>query len=94
MISGLYANTNLDEKEGARQEAIQDIETRFAEAVAELYEPTEVEDGPDPIKGNPFFEAMKIPGADLSENQLEAYSKRITGQPWIPTDLSEDLTDF
>lgn len=69
MISGLYANTNLDDGKGTRAKIIGELEEQFAEAIAELYEPTPDE----PLKGNPFFEAMNVPGSELTDEQIAQY---------------------
>lgn len=61
MISGLYANTNLDGKDSPRQKMIQEMEENFRTAIAELYDPT-----PDiDLTENPFFEPMNVPGGDI-----------------------------
>lgn len=68
IISGIYANTNLDGKASPRQKMIQDMEDSFKEAIAELYDPApEVT-----LEGNPFFDAMNVPGADID---WEKYSE-------------------
>lgn len=62
MISGLYANTNLDDGKNTRSKMINEIEEKFQDAIIELYEPQEKI---DPIKDNPFFDAMNVPGSDI-----------------------------
>lgn len=62
IISGLYANTNLDSKENSRAKAIKEIEDNFRQAIVELYNPSDKEEN---IKDNPFFEAIEVPGGDI-----------------------------
>lgn len=82
IISGLYANTNLDGKDSPRQKMINDMEESFKQAIAELYDPTPDVD----LSDNPFFEAMNVPGADID---WEKYSEE---NPQVdPTNLYDDL---
>lgn len=84
MISGLYANTNLDEKEGQRAKIIQDLEAKFSESVAELYEPSENQ--PDPFD-NPLFKAMNVEQMSSQEIRELVNSSE---KPLLPG-LNEDL---
>lgn len=84
MISGLYANTNLDEKEGARAKVIKDLEEKFAEAVAELYEPSASK--PDPFEEN-FFKGMII--EEMSRTEIKELANP-SDRPMLPG-LDEDL---
>lgn len=89
MITGFYSNSNYDDDKGTRNKAISQLEDQFKEAIAELYEPT-IKEEKDPIKGNPFFDAMNVPGEEIDQNPY-AKGRKYTGQPWIPTDLEEDI---
>lgn len=88
MISGLYANTNLDDDKGTRSKIIGELEDQFAEAIANLYDPQpEVE-----LKGNPFFDAMNVPGSELSDEEIASYGGAnpadglTSGAPPMPMD--------
>lgn len=61
IISGLYANSNLDDDKGTRQKIISDMEDNFRDAIKSLYEPVDE----DVLADNPFFKAMNVPGGDM-----------------------------
>lgn len=87
MITGFYANTNYDDTKGTRSKAIGQLEEQFSEAIAELYEPTvKIDETID----NPFFEAIKVPGEEIDKSPY-ARGRKYDNQPWIPTDLDEDI---
>lgn len=81
MITGLYANTNLDDGKDTRQTIINNMEENFKAAIENLYSPQEDVD----LKDNPFFEAMNVPGSNIDWSVVEE------GNPSI--DLESDLPD-
>lgn len=81
MITGLYANTNLDDGKDTRQTIISNMEENFRAAIESLYDPKEEKD----LKDNPFFDAMNVPGSDIDWSEIEE------GKPSI--DLDSDLPD-
>lgn len=87
MIAGLYANTNLDGEKGQRQKIIGELEDAFAEAIANVYDPPD--DESDPFE-NEFFKSMKVESG-ITANEVAAQEKAARNQPWIPTNLEEDL---
>lgn len=61
MISGLWGNANFDDDKNTRKKALIEIENSFQEAVLNVYnKERQVEID---FKDDPFFAAMKVPGA-------------------------------
>lgn len=63
IIAGLWANTNLDEKQGARQQALEEIQSNYDDTIEEIYTGMRRED--IDLSTDPFFAAMKVPGDEL-----------------------------
>lgn len=63
MISGLWANTNLDDGQNTRSQALREIEDNYQETLKLIYsrEPVQIE--PD-IMEIPLFKAMKLDDVD------------------------------
>lgn len=69
IVGGLWSNSNYDpEKKGAqspREQALKDVEDRFATAIAKIRghkDEAEYRDGID--QADPFFSAMRVPKMD------------------------------
>lgn len=61
MISGLWANEGFNDDKNTRKKALIEIENSYQEAVLNVYNKerqVEIE-----FKDDPFFAAMKVPGA-------------------------------
>jgi hypothetical protein len=69
MISGLWANTNLDDGKDTRQKALTDIEESFQRAVNYIYNGTTEEEEYRKMLEEPFFAAI-----DKSDNSSDAPS--------------------
>ncbi len=59
MISGLWANTNLDDDKGTRTTRLREIEASFENAMAIVYGHEQARE--EINKEDPFFKAMKAP---------------------------------
>ena len=61
-ISGLLANTNLDDNKGSKRNALESIDNSYYETLKSIYN-IEIEEVN--LRKDPFFAAMKIPGIDI-----------------------------
>ena len=63
-ISGLVANTNLDDGKGSKRNTLENVDNTYYETLKSIYNIEKKEKEVD-FENDPFFKAMKIPGKDI-----------------------------
>ena len=87
MVQALWANSNYDDEKGTRENAIQEIETSFQEAIDSVNGPPEPEIEID--KSNPFFAAM-----DKNMKKLDEAVAKSDGTMKAVVEQEQDFTKY
>lgn len=64
-ISGLLANTNLDDSKGSKRTTLESVDNSYYETLKNIYNNVIDKNKEINFEDDPFFKAMKIPGKDI-----------------------------
>ena len=87
-ITGILANTNMDDEKQTKKRALESIDTDYENALRSIYNIKEEEVD---LQEDPFFKAMKIPGVDFIPDEEEATVPESTTEFPVP-DIDVDQT--
>ena len=78
-ISGLLANTNLDDNKGSKRNALQSIDYSYHEALKSIY--NVIKEKELDFKEDPFFAAIRVPGRDIPVVDENDIPIEVTARP-------------
>ena len=80
-ISGLLANTNLDDNKGSKRMTLESVDNSYHEALKSIYNidtKKEID-----FENDQFFKAMKIPGKDIPVVDEHGNIVELTARPEV-----------
>lgn len=64
-ISGLLANTNLDDSKGSKRTTLESVDNSYYDTLKNIYNNVIDKKKEIDFENDPFFKAIKIPGRDI-----------------------------